>query len=305
MQTPQQSKTPFQEAPHDVAGLLSDAFSGHTMQRVRTPDGRYRYNYVSSGIQATLGLDPSYLMTLDAADHSWVHDDDRSKFIDALERSAATLSRLDIEVRVRSGVGRFKWVRSIGTPRRLADGTIVWDGVALDVTERHEALDAMQRTLAQVRANEASQARFSHIAATDVSIRLNALETAILELEANGTDDPRTNAVRHRFGEFKRALVAARDLVDLSSEAQASRDFGKASLFEALTHKQIDVLRSVSQGRSNRQIAEELQITEGTVKLHISAILKRLGVANRTEAALRWRASMELRTVAGDQSEPC
>ncbi len=51
-----------------------------------------------------------------------------------------------------------------------------------------------------------------------------------------------------------------------------------------LTPRQIDVLRLIAEGKSNKQIAFDLGLSEGTVKLHITAILKLLNVYNRTGA---------------------
>ena len=53
-----------------------------------------------------------------------------------------------------------------------------------------------------------------------------------------------------------------------------------------LTPREQDVLRLLSRGRSNKEIAQELHITEGTVKGHVSIILAKLGVSDRTQAAL-------------------
>lgn len=53
-----------------------------------------------------------------------------------------------------------------------------------------------------------------------------------------------------------------------------------------LTPRQIDVLKCVADGKSNKQIAYELGLTEGTVKLHVTAILKILNVYNRTGAVM-------------------
>lgn len=53
-----------------------------------------------------------------------------------------------------------------------------------------------------------------------------------------------------------------------------------------LTPRQIDVLRCIAQGMSNKQIAHKLNLTEGTVKLHVTAILKILNVYNRTGAVM-------------------
>lgn len=53
-----------------------------------------------------------------------------------------------------------------------------------------------------------------------------------------------------------------------------------------LTARQLDVLRLLAEGKSNKLICRELNLGEGTVKVHIAAIFRALNVSNRTEAAL-------------------
>ena len=53
----------------------------------------------------------------------------------------------------------------------------------------------------------------------------------------------------------------------------------------ALTSRQMDVLRLIRAGKSNKQIARDLSLTENTVKVHTNAIYKALGVRNRVSAA--------------------
>jgi DNA-binding NarL/FixJ family response regulator len=53
-----------------------------------------------------------------------------------------------------------------------------------------------------------------------------------------------------------------------------------------LTERQEQVLEQLKHGISNKQIAEHLGVSEATVKVHISAILKTLGLRSRVEAAL-------------------
>jgi DNA-binding NarL/FixJ family response regulator len=53
-----------------------------------------------------------------------------------------------------------------------------------------------------------------------------------------------------------------------------------------LTSREIEVLRLIAQGTTNREIATRLTISEGTVKNHISSILNRLGLRDRTQAAI-------------------
>jgi DNA-binding NarL/FixJ family response regulator len=55
---------------------------------------------------------------------------------------------------------------------------------------------------------------------------------------------------------------------------------------DALTRREREVLDQIAKGRSNREIARALQVSEKTVKAHVSAVLAKLGVQDRTQAAL-------------------
>lgn len=56
---------------------------------------------------------------------------------------------------------------------------------------------------------------------------------------------------------------------------------------EPLTPREMDVLRAVSRGRSNKEIAFDLQMATGTVKVHVERILRKLTASNRVEATTR------------------
>jgi DNA-binding NarL/FixJ family response regulator len=53
---------------------------------------------------------------------------------------------------------------------------------------------------------------------------------------------------------------------------------------DALTPRELEVLPLMSTGQLNKEIADTLDITERTVKFHVSSILGKLGAGNRTEA---------------------
>lgn len=55
---------------------------------------------------------------------------------------------------------------------------------------------------------------------------------------------------------------------------------------KGLTNRQIDIIKCIAEGLSNKQIAYKLNLTEGTVKVHITVILKILNVKNRTSAVI-------------------
>ncbi len=69
------------------------------------------------------------------------------------------------------------------------------------------------------------------------------------------------------------------------SEVRRSIQKEEASYFNDLTEKEMQVLGQISTGKTNREIAETLFLSEGTVRNYVSSILSKLGVANRAEAA--------------------
>ena len=78
--------------------------------------------------------------------------------------------------------------------------------------------------------------------------------------------------------------IAARVLSEFNRvSAQRAADL---ALFRELTEREIEVLKQVMTGKRNREIAEELFISEKTVKNHVSNILFKLQVNDRTEAAM-------------------
>ncbi|HOX89716.1 MAG TPA: two-component system response regulator NarL [Burkholderiaceae bacterium] len=78
--------------------------------------------------------------------------------------------------------------------------------------------------------------------------------------------------------------------------ATALRDEARADKrdLRELTEREQDVLRCVASGMSNKMIARALNITEGTVKVHVKHMLKKLGFRSRVEAAV-WAAERGLR----------
>ena len=63
-------------------------------------------------------------------------------------------------------------------------------------------------------------------------------------------------------------------------------DSGRPDRFASLTPRELEILRHLSEGQSNKEIARDLGITDGTVKLHVRSILRKLEVRSRVEAAV-------------------
>jgi DNA-binding NarL/FixJ family response regulator len=73
---------------------------------------------------------------------------------------------------------------------------------------------------------------------------------------------------------------------DRQEEPPASFPIDPNQKLATLTQRQLSVLKALVSGKSNHQIAELLQVAEGTVKTHLNTIFRILGVHNRTEAVL-------------------
>jgi len=95
-----------------------------------------------------------------------------------------------------------------------------------------------------------------------------------------------------------RTVAAGYALIDpavtgkvMAEFAQLSKPARKlnAGLAEPLSERELDVLKRLARGASNREIAQQLFLAEGTVKNYVSVILQKIGARDRTQAALRGR----------------
>ncbi len=85
---------------------------------------------------------------------------------------------------------------------------------------------------------------------------------------------------------FLQPSVAAKVVAEFSRMSRKTARTGD-SIMEPLSERELEILRLIAKGRSNREIADELFLAEGTVKNHVSNILGKLDVRDRTQAALK------------------
>ena len=110
----------------------------------------------------------------------------------------------------------------------------------------------------------------------------------------SGLDDVRVvrRALHHGASAFVTKLVDPRDLAAILRQIVDGTVFAAPPMGDApptdvpaLTRSELAVLRAAAQGLPNKEIATRLSVTEQTVKFHLTKIYRKLGVANRTEAA--------------------
>lgn len=132
--------------------------------------------------------------------------------------------------------------------------------------------------------------------------RLRAAAPGLPLVVASGQDDPATIRAVLACGvagfipktssaelllQAVRVVLAGGVFVPQRVLDQAPADGAAGADIAGLTPRQQEVLRALCRGQPNKLIARELGLTEGTVKIHIAAILRALQVRNRTEAVVR------------------
>jgi len=89
--------------------------------------------------------------------------------------------------------------------------------------------------------------------------------------------------VSNDFNNFYKSIKKYLNSDKIDYVEEASRNYK----FHNLTNRELDVMELISKGKSNREIANDLIISERTVKNHVSNILKKLSVNDRTQALIK------------------
>jgi PAS domain S-box-containing protein len=121
----------YQSLSHNIPGVI--------YQLCLAPDGKIYFPYISSSCRELFELEPATIIADAYTLIGIVHRDDLSSFNYSVQRSAEILQPVPWEGRAVFADGRIKWFKSAARPRREPDGTTIWDGVVLDITDRKSA----------------------------------------------------------------------------------------------------------------------------------------------------------------------
>lgn len=185
--------------------LLSENLADGMVYQINSgPDGQRRqFTYVSPAVQRLHGLKVEDVLRDSSLIYRQVIEEDRAMVAEREARAFAARTTLDVDARVRLASGEIRWRRFISSPRALPDGTLVWDGIELDITEQKKAQEALLRQekelrLLGVRANrrlEEERARVSRELhdelgqmLTALNLNLNWLGRRIGDVQADVTE---------------------------------------------------------------------------------------------------------------------
>ena len=171
---------------------------------------------------------------------------------------------------------------------RQSDIKVVGETVDLASVNQNETEVAVLASVSSVRLLESKPA-FAILFLTDdiqsVRSMLNSSSQAWGVLSSDTTEDELVAAVR-AVGEglWVGAPALVGDLLRTSGRRESSSD---DSPIEPLTAREMEVIQLMAQGLANKQIALRLDISEHTVKFHLSSLYAKLGISSRTEAVKR------------------
>lgn len=108
------------------------------------PDGSFRFDYVSPRARDLLGLEPEVVLQNAQLLINLVHPDDRADFWNTSNESLRAFKAFIWEGRFLKVSGDLRWIRLESYPRRLNDGSVIWDGIHIDITAQKQAEAVLQ-----------------------------------------------------------------------------------------------------------------------------------------------------------------
>ena len=124
---------------------VADNLPGMIYQFRLDLDGKISFPYISSGCREVFEVEPQQVLQNYELLFAIVHPDDLPGLQESTAISAETLEKWEYEWRITTPSGQQKWLRGISKPELQLDGSIIWDGCMVEITERKDAEAALKR----------------------------------------------------------------------------------------------------------------------------------------------------------------
>ena len=144
-------------ASYSLRDKIADQMPGVIYQYLLYPDGKSCFPYASSGMNDIYEVTPEEVREDASPVFPRLHPDDYGYVVGAIQESAKTLQHFHCEFRVLLPRQGLRWRLSDAQPERMEDGSILWHGIIIDITERKQAeeeRDKLQEQLLQAQKME-------------------------------------------------------------------------------------------------------------------------------------------------------
>ncbi len=160
-------------------GRITANIPGLVFRRVQTPAGDVSFPYFHTGRDNVFGVSFQKGFVSLVSLCSILHPDDSPRWQEAVENSAKTLHPFDKEFRICSDATGCKWARAIVYPLREPDGTIVWEGIALDISAQKAYEQELIKSKDEAERINQSKSRFLAAASHDLRQPLQVMSWLI------------------------------------------------------------------------------------------------------------------------------
>ena len=188
---------------------ITDSIPGVVYQFMRTPEGEWKFVYLSKGIASLYEVDAQAALQDSNLLTNCIIAEDRAGHSESVERAYQELGEWEHWHRIVTPSGILKWVRGRASPHRLADGSVVWTGILLDVTERKQIEEA---ALAASKAKSDFLANMSH----EIRTPMNAIVGLSGILKRRSSDAMQTEKLGQITVAAQHLLGIINDILDLS-----------------------------------------------------------------------------------------
>ncbi|WP_159438706.1 PAS domain S-box protein [Alkalispirochaeta americana] len=134
----------IQEDEYRLRSILEN-LPGFVYQLLRNPDGSIEYPFASDGLRS-FGVTPEELQADPQALRRMIPRDDYRKLLRESERAARTMGQFQCQYRLILPDGTVRWVEAQDSPRQMADGRVLWTGLAVDITRRKRLEQLLQES---------------------------------------------------------------------------------------------------------------------------------------------------------------
>lgn len=131
----------------EILSKIADSIPGLVMRYMEYGEGTSQIQYVSKGAEALWEVSKEEILLDVNIVWNKVHQEDLMGFMRSFRRSRSTARSWHHEFRIVMNDGRIKWVSAIGTPKRMGEGGVLWDILALDVSARKTAEEKIEKNL--------------------------------------------------------------------------------------------------------------------------------------------------------------
>ncbi len=236
-----------QERLVDIASQVPGFF----FQSVIHPDCRNDLLFVSDGVRDFYDATPEQLALDSSIVYQAVHPEDRSELQQAVRQSIASLTRLSSVHRVLRANGELRWVETSALPRRNEDGSVIFSGYMLDVTERKATEAERERLIAELQASNTAMEQFTYTVSHDLKSPLVTIRGFLGMLERDLEQGNRERALsdlgRIRSAAEKMSGMLS-DLLDLSRVGRVGAKTAHIALSEVV-REVMDLLAGAVQAR--------------------------------------------------------